>query len=136
MRWANPHLMAPPVKGTENSMTTARTAPNISGAMGVRRLFSAIQHFHGRRRASGHTGTQHEHTEGQGACREHLDEDALSFVGVQIELDSDAKRARRQAMDDRCCGYPTDHLRGCYHCSINAGSVGVAVYTVCQREQA
>ena len=41
-RWET-HLTAPPVKGTENSMTTARTAPNMSGAIGVSLLFSADQ---------------------------------------------------------------------------------------------
>lgn len=41
-RWET-HLTAPPVKGTENSMTTARTAPNMSGAIGVSLLFSANQ---------------------------------------------------------------------------------------------
>jgi hypothetical protein len=55
-RGGDTHLTAPPVYGTENNMTTASTAPNMSGAMGVSRLFSASQYLSWR--ASGATHRQ------------------------------------------------------------------------------
>jgi hypothetical protein len=45
-RRAGTHLMAPPVKATENIMTTKRMNPKPIGARGVSRCFSAGRQLH------------------------------------------------------------------------------------------
>jgi hypothetical protein len=126
--------MAPPVKATENIMTTNRMNPNPIGARGVSRCFSAgrqldsfMLYQRGRdnspaasmstaivRLAVANISINSLNVSGVPFCLgPHL---PLSPVGALPESNSDDQAARSESVQDSSGNDTANHLRGRYHC--------------------